>query len=107
MKKKPDRESVQPAPSGQRLLSIKQLAERWGWSYGRIYRLACEKRIPHLRLPTSKGHGGYFFEEAAVEAWLSAARVANTTQPSPARSAEIERQAECDRLGIPRWHEFN
>ncbi len=84
--------------SRDRLLSIKQLADRWGWSVSKIYRLVVARRIPHVRL---RG-GGYYFREAEIEAWLEA----QTLRPREAPAVSPDRAAECAALGIPVEHEF-
>ncbi len=55
-----------------RKLTVAQLAEQWGWSRSRIYRLVYAQAIPFVRIGC--GRGGIYFEESAVESWLEARR---------------------------------
>ncbi|CAN5851293.1 hypothetical protein BH18ACI5_BH18ACI5_04510 [soil metagenome] len=97
------------------LLSIKQMSERLGWSYGRVWRLVAMKAIPHVRMPGTKGPGGkglIYFEEDQVAAWIEASRVAPVAprepaeQPLPAGSTPTH-AAECEALGVPVNHRYS
>lgn len=55
-----------------RLLSLRQLANKWGWSVDRVYRLVKRKEIPFVRIGRD-----FHFQEAAIDAWLES----KTTRP--------------------------
>jgi len=88
-----------------RLLTTAQLAAKWGWPAGRLYRLVFARAIPHHKIESR-----LFFAEAEVEQWLASSRVAvqapameERPQPAPA----VTRETECQRLGIPVDHAFS
>lgn len=89
-------------------LTIKQLAERWGWKEDTVRDLVRGKMIPHLRIPGSraKGKGRIYFEASEVEEWLEGRRrreqVGQESHRS-GRSVAEEREA----LGLPRHHMFD
>jgi excisionase family DNA binding protein len=91
--------------AGGPLLSVAQLAARWGWKPAKIYRLCADQRIPHVRIG-----GQLFFEDAALDAWIDAHRV-GTKDVSPReaerRGAQRTRDEECRLLGIEATHEFS
>ncbi len=93
-----------------RLLSIRQLATKLGWSEGRLYRLVAARRIPHVRVPGEKGRGTITFRESQIEAWLERLSIparGELATPTPARAMVVgDRAAECERLGIPVHHRF-
>lgn len=81
------------------LLRASDVADHLGWSLQRVYRMAAQKRIPHVRIGR-----GIFFEGSELEDWIARQRV-TPDQPSP--SAEALRVAERARLGIPAAHLFS
>lgn len=88
-----------------RLLTIKQLAEKWGWSMQKISRLVQAKAIPHLRI--GRRNNDIHFEESAVDAWLQARRVPVAVDEDRAIATQVDRAAECRRLGIPTDHPYS
>jgi excisionase family DNA binding protein len=48
------------------LLTVKQIAEKLGYSTHGIYKLVEKSRIPHIKIPG----GGVRFNMTAIEAWL-------------------------------------
>jgi len=81
------------------LLSVDQLARRWGWAPQRIYRLVALREIPFLKIA-----GRICFREAVLDAWLEA----REQQPAsdtvkPARS----RHEDCAAIGVPVHHRFS
>lgn len=91
--------------SRDRLLTVKQLSEKWGWSIQKIHRLIAAQAIPHLRLD-GRRHNSIHFRESELEAWLEAQR-APAIDGARAAIAALDREAECRRLGIPVDHEFS
>jgi excisionase family DNA binding protein len=87
-----------------RLLSIAQLAERWGWRPQALYRLIAARAIPYVRIGT--GRGRIYFEEAAVEQWLEARR-RRPAEVAPRAASTRSRADECQALGIPVEHLFS
>ncbi len=78
-----------------RKFTIAELADRWGWSRSKLYRLVYAHEIPYVRI--GSGRGGIYFEESVVEQWLEARRRRPTALAQHgARSRAEERAA----LGI-------
>ncbi len=76
--------------SPERLLTVRQLAEHWGWSIDRVYSLAKKQQIPHVRLGCH-----YFFKPAEVEKWLESLTVRPKAAPAP--RPPVKHQAKTDR----------
>jgi hypothetical protein len=92
-----------------RLLSVAQLSDRWGWPPSKLRRLVKLQRIPHVRLPSEGHRGRIVFRESAIEAWLTARSVpvrADVGAPTAAQEPALSRDEECRRLGIPVDHPF-
>lgn len=85
-----------------RTLTLPQLAQAWGWSPGKLYRLCEAEAIPHLRI-----RGRLYFEVSAVEAWKAAHRRAERRRETDAAHVMTDRAEECARLGIERDHIFS
>jgi excisionase family DNA binding protein len=96
---------AQATTSRDRLLTVKQLGEKLGWSIQKIHRLIAAKKIPHLRLE-GRTNCAIHFRESEVEAWLEAQRVPVIADSESEEYARLTREAECRRLGIPVDHEF-
>lgn len=91
--------------SRERLLTLMQLAEKWGWSRSKLYRLVKRGEIPHLVIgPRRDVH----FREAVVEAWLAELEV--PMKDAPRRRAAVNgddgREEMCRELGIEPDHQF-
>lgn len=78
--------------SSDRLLTVAQLADRWGWSRQKIYRLVYAKQIPYVRIGT--GRGGIYFEEATIDAWLETKRNAKAYARADAEACAVALAAE-------------
>lgn len=50
----------------EQLLTVKQIAEKMGYSVHGIYKMVEKSKIPHIKMPK----GGVRFRESAVIAWL-------------------------------------
>ena len=88
-----------------RMLTIKQLAEKWGWSMQKLGRLVTAKAVPHVRI--GRRNNDIHFIESEVEAWLEARRVPVAADEARAIAQQIDRAAECKRLGIPVDHPYS
>lgn len=75
------------ASTSDKLLSLTQLATKWGWSRDRVYRLVKTKSIPFVRIGRD-----FFFRESAVNAWLEAQTVEPTTTPAPKARRRSDRE---------------
>lgn len=88
-----------------RLLTLMQLAEKWGWSRSKLWRLVQRKEIPHIRIgPRRDVH----FRESVVEAWLLEREVPIAAAPRrrvPDRDSGREEM--CAELGIELDHQFS
>jgi excisionase family DNA binding protein len=92
-----------------RLLTIRQLAAKWGWHASKLYRLVAARHIPYLRVPGEKGRGTIRFRESELDAWLDAIAVPAKIEarvPAASPRVMVDRAAECERLGIPVDHRF-
>lgn len=83
-----------------RLLSIAELAAKWGWKYDRLYRLVKLRAIPFVRIART-----HYFREAEVEAWLQAQSTPATTTVSAkdaaaARAVRRSRREEYEAFGL-------
>lgn len=91
--------------SRDRLLTLMQLAEKWGWSRSKLWRLVKRGEIPHLVIgPRRDVH----FRESHIEAWLLEREV--PAKNAPRRSAMARegdgREEMCRELGIEPDHQF-
>lgn len=72
-----------------RLLTLLQLAQKWGWSRDAVWRLVKKRDIPFVRIGRN-----HYFREADVDAWLKAKTVqpkaAVVPQPRPRRKSAEE-----------------
>jgi excisionase family DNA binding protein len=50
----------------EQLLTVKQIAEKLGYSTHGIYKMVEKSKIPHIKLP----RGGVRFDMKKIEAWL-------------------------------------
>jgi excisionase family DNA binding protein len=91
--------------SGERLLTVAQLAAHWGWSQQKIRALVRAGEIPHLRL--GRRHNSIHFRESVIDAWLHSREVAPVSAAIAASVAIVTREDECRRLGIPVDHAFS
>jgi excisionase family DNA binding protein len=94
-----------PASTSDRLLTVAQLCEKWGWSQQQLRRLVQAREIPHLRL--GRRHHAIHFRESAVEAWLREREVPVVTETVTKAAAVLTREEECRRLGIPVDHPYS
>lgn len=83
-----------------RTLPLPELAQAWGWSPGKLYRLVGAQAIPHLKI-----RGRIYFELSAVDAWKAAHRRGGQTPDLP--TATRTRADECRALGIEPDHAFS
>lgn len=82
-------------------ISLPELARRWGWKASRLYRLCAAKRIPHVKIGRD-----IFFEEEALDQWLSKQRRGDQAESGAPARRHRSVEAECERLGIPVDHDF-
>jgi predicted DNA-binding transcriptional regulator AlpA len=99
------RKSARPAPvQPDRLLTIAELAAKWGWSEKKLYHLIAAKAIPHLRLFGRRNHDVHF-RESVVEAWLREREVGDCTKGAEKAAVEtVSHEEWCRRLLIPPDH---
>lgn len=91
--------------STDRLLTLMQLATKWGWSRSKLTRLVTKQGIPHLRIGA---RNDVYFRESVVEAWLLERAVPVASAPRH-RGDEPgwSREEECRALGIEVDHQFS
>lgn len=91
--------------AADRLLTVAQLAEKWGWSQQKIRALVKAGEIPHLRF--GRRHNTIHFRECALEAWLREREVAVVKETVETTVGTMTREEECRRLGIPVDHPYS
>jgi len=82
------------------MLSIDELASKFGWTRARVYRLVRTAQIPHAKIG-----GRICFRESVIDEWIKSLE----QQPSgdTKRAApSLTHEEECRRLGIPTNHMF-
>lgn len=79
-----------------RKLTLVELADAWGWSPSKLYRLVEAQAIPHARI-----RGRIYFEPGLVEAWFACYRRAERQREDAiATPAERSRLDERRALGL-------
>jgi excisionase family DNA binding protein len=91
--------------SSDHLLTVAQLAEKWGWSQQKLRALVQAKEIPHIRL--GRRHNAIHFRESVVEAWLREREVPVVRETVTKSMVALSREEECERLGIPVDHPYS
>lgn len=90
-----------------RVLTLMQLATKWGWSRSKLQRLVARKGIPHLRL---NARGDVHFVERDVDRWLEEQTVRPKSSSPARRTSTFDedelRLEQCRELGIEPDHSF-